>query len=175
MMKKILGLGLMIIIVASTGCLKNGNKDKVCGYSDIMITAPQSEVDSVQAYLNSKGITATKHASGLFYSITSPGTGASINNLCSVLRLTYIGTLKNGTRFDPKSDSAAISFQLGGVIPGWQKSLPLIKEGGKIMLYIPPSLAYGSADIKDNNGVIIIPANSMLIFSVDLLGVSNSN
>lgn len=166
MMKKILGLGFMIVLL--TGCLKNTSSD-ICGYSDASVTATQSEIDSVQAYLATNGLTATKHSSGMFYSITNPGTGVSINNLCSVLRVTYKGKLKNGTTFDPGSDTAAVNFQLGNVIVGWQKGLPLIKELGKITLYIPPSLGYG------NQAVGPIPANSMLIFDIDLLGVSNSN
>lgn len=166
MMKKILGLGLMIVLMA--GCLKS-KENSVCGFTDSSVVAPQSEVDSIQTYLDSNRLTATKQASGLFYSITNPGTGASINNLCTVLRVTYKGKLKNGTTFDPGSDTAAATFELGRVIAGWQKGLPLIKEGGKIILYIPPSLGYGNAA----NGPI--PANSMLIFDIDLLGVSNTN
>ena len=43
--------------------------------------------------------------------------------------------------------------------------IPMIKPGGKIKLYCPPSLAYGN----QANGTI--PANSILIFEVELVGV----
>lgn len=171
MMKKILGLGLIIVVMA--GCLKS-KESSVCGYTDSSIVAPQNEVDSVQAYLDSNHLTATKHASGLFYSIANPGTGTSINNLCTILKVTYKGKLKNGTGFDLEADTIPATFELGRTIPGWQKGLPLIKEGGRIILYIPPSLAYGSTDIKNSNGAVVIPANSMLIFDINLLGVSNT-
>jgi FKBP-type peptidyl-prolyl cis-trans isomerase FkpA len=55
------------------------------------------------------------------------------------------------------------------LIEGWKIGLPLIQKSGKIKLYIPPSLGYGASDIKDNNGVVVIPANSMLIFDVSLV------
>ncbi|HAD33478.1 MAG TPA: FKBP-type peptidylprolyl isomerase, partial [Chitinophagaceae bacterium] len=57
-----------------------------------------------------------------------------------------------------------VSFGLDGLIVGWQEGIPLIGAGGKIKLYLPPSLAYGS----NANGNI--PANSSLIFDIDLLG-----
>jgi FKBP-type peptidyl-prolyl cis-trans isomerase FkpA len=55
---------------------------------------------------------------------------------------------------------------LGQLIVGWQKGLPLISSGGKITLYIPPSLGYGSAAAGS------IPANSILIFDIELISVS---
>jgi FKBP-type peptidyl-prolyl cis-trans isomerase len=48
---------------------------------------------------------------------------------------------------------------------GWQYGLPLIKPGGKILLYLPPSLGYGSSPVGT------IPANSVLIFEVQLVSV----
>ena len=53
-------------------------------------------------------------------------------------------------------------FMLNGVIPGWTDGIPLIKQGGRIHLYIPPSLGYG------NRAVESIPANSILLFDVTL-------
>ena len=47
----------------------------------------------------------------------------------------------------------------------------MLRAGGKMHLYIPPSLGYGPFDIKDDQGNVIIPANSILIFEVDLLAV----
>jgi FKBP-type peptidyl-prolyl cis-trans isomerase FkpA len=57
------------------------------------------------------------------------------------------------------------TFQVKGVIKGWQEAIPMMKVGSKWELYIPPSLAYGA---KDNPGM---PANSTLVFEVELLGI----
>ncbi|HBC82092.1 MAG TPA: FKBP-type peptidyl-prolyl cis-trans isomerase FkpA, partial [Escherichia sp.] len=51
------------------------------------------------------------------------------------------------------------------VIPGWTEGLKNIKKGGKIKLVIPPALAYGKT------GVPGIPANSTLVFDVELLDI----
>ncbi|MDQ3550845.1 MAG: FKBP-type peptidyl-prolyl cis-trans isomerase, partial [Bacteroidota bacterium] len=62
-------------------------------------------------------------------------------------------------------------FQLGDLIAAWKNVIPKIKEGGRIVMYVPPSLGYGNRDNRDQNGNIVIPANSILIFEVDLLQV----
>ena len=60
--------------------------------------------------------------------------------------------------------------KLGELIPGWQKGIPLIKKGGEVKLYIPPSLGYGSQNVT-SGGVVVVPANSILIFDVQLADV----
>ena len=59
-----------------------------------------------------------------------------------------------------------VQFNLSGLIIGWQEGIPLIAPGGSITLYLPPSLAYGSTAVGS------IPANSILVFTIDLLAVN---
>jgi FKBP-type peptidyl-prolyl cis-trans isomerase FkpA len=88
--------------------------------------------------------------------------------LCSQLQVTYTGKLTNDTIFD-QQDHLELALPLGGMIEGWKKGLPLIKRGGRIQLFIPPSLGYGNNDIRDNQtGEVVIPAKSMLVFDVTL-------
>lgn len=103
----------------------------------------------------------------MYYQIQAQGSGGSPNN-CSSININYTGQLANGNVFDRGSN---VAFTLGRLIEGWKKGLPLIQKGGKIKLYIPPTLGYGSSDIKDSNGSVVIPANSMLIFEISLLDV----
>jgi FKBP-type peptidyl-prolyl cis-trans isomerase len=80
-----------------------------------------------------------------------------------------VGTLTNGQRFDSSYDRGQpFTFRLGArqVIAGWEQGIPGMRVGGKRRLTIPPSLAYGS----QANGPI--PANSTLIFEVDLVGIA---
>lgn len=149
-------LGLMVVIFFG-GCAK----DEVCNYDECAVKAPPSEIQSVRDYLGSQGISnAAEHCSGLLYVVDDPGTGKRPNN-CSAVSVTYKGTLTNGNTFDQRT----AGFELDGVITGWTNGIPLIKEGGKIRLYIPPSLGYGNRQ----NGSI--PANSILIFEVTLHSV----
>lgn len=139
-------------------------KDSGCGYSDQNVVAPVSEQQAVQAYLSSYGInTAHKDSSGFYYEIIQDGSGGK-PSLCSQVELTYTGKLTTGNIFASNKSTA---FTLGSSIEGLKKGMQLIQKGGRIKLYIPPTLAYGSKEYKDESGVTI-PPNSILIFDVTL-------
>jgi FKBP-type peptidyl-prolyl cis-trans isomerase len=118
---------------------------------------------AIQAYIKANNITATKDPSGLYYQVITPGTGSypTANSLVSVV---YTGKLLNGTVFDSGSIP---SSPLSGFIQGWQIGIPHINTGGRLLLLIPSALAYG------NTAKQSIPANSVLIFTIDLTGFSN--
>ena len=83
------------------------------------------------------------------------------------MRVQYKGQLTDGTVFDSSYDrEGPIEFPLDQVIAGWTEGLQLMKEGGKMVLYIPPKLAYGEEGVSGS-----IPANSVLIFDVELLKI----
>jgi FKBP-type peptidyl-prolyl cis-trans isomerase FkpA len=154
----------MCMMIVTSGCLKKGGD---CQYKNENKVAPVAEEQAILSYLTANSISATKHGSNMYYEVVKPGAGV-VPGLCSSVLIKYAGKLTNGTQFD--SSDAAV-FTLGSLIEGWKVGLPLIKAGGEIRLYIPPSLGYGSVDVKDNNGAIIIPANSILIFTITLLDV----
>ena len=82
----------------------------------------------------------------------------------------YTGWLENGTEFDsslsPERDPLLITLGIGQVIKGWDQGIPGMKVGGKRRLTIPPHLGYGGRSVGS------IPANSTLIFEVNLLTVN---
>jgi peptidylprolyl isomerase len=81
----------------------------------------------------------------------------------------YVGTLKDGTKFDSSRDRKdPLGFYLGRgeVIKGWEEGVATMKVGGKRKLIIPPDLGYGSQDKGK------IPPNSTLYFEVELLSVT---
>jgi FKBP-type peptidyl-prolyl cis-trans isomerase len=100
-----------------------------------------------------------------------PGTGKTAQP-GSTITVNYVGELySNGQEFDSSWKhnapfTTALKSGAGGVIAGWVKGIAGMKVGGRRELIIPPSLAYG----KTPSGSI--PANSTLIFVVDLLSVS---
>lgn len=166
MMKLLVPFLFSLVFMAS--CVK---KDTTCRYVDSTTVAPASEVSSLQDSLAMYGITALPHSSGFFYKINSAGSAPSVANLCTTVTVTYKGQLFNGNVFDSTGANLTASFQLGQVIVGWQKGVPLVNKGGDIDLYIPPSLGYGPNAIKDNNGTVIIPANSYLVFNVHVVDI----
>lgn len=104
-------------------------------------------------------------ASGLQYQILTEGTGKS-PTASSTVKVNYEGKLVDGTVFDSSfKRNEPVDLPLGSTIPGWIEGLPLIKEGGSIMLYVPAKLGYAEHSVGS------IPANSVLIFKVDLISV----
>ncbi len=80
----------------------------------------------------------------------------------------YTGWLTSGAKFDSSLDRGEpFTFRVGGrqVIAGWDRGVPGMKVGGKRRLVIPPEMGYGSRPVGP------IPANSTLIFEVELLKV----
>lgn len=80
----------------------------------------------------------------------------------------YTGTLTNGQKFDSSLDRGQpfeFSVGAGQVIKGWDQGLVGMQVGGKRKLTIPASLGYG------NRSVGTIPANSTLIFEIELLAI----
>jgi FKBP-type peptidyl-prolyl cis-trans isomerase len=101
------------------------------------------------------------------------GTAAAPGDTVSVL---YVGKLADGTVFDSSAahGNQPLSFTLGSqsLIAGFQIGVNGMKVGGERLLAVPPSLGYGSQDVKDPvSGKVIIPANSTLVFDVQLVSV----
>ena len=137
-----------------------------CGFNESGIMVPGSEMTSLQAYIAANHPTATLHSGGFYYEIVAAGTGTVTPGICSGVTVKYAGYLTSGFKFTTAAEENTEStYALGELIVGWQRGLPLIKAGGTINLYLPPSLGYGS------NAVPGIPANSILIFVIQLTAV----
>lgn len=158
----------LLVIVLFSGCVKS-NKEEQCSYNACGVVVSAAEQQQVEEYLSNNSITATKHCSGMYYRIETAGTGKTAGN-CNGISVFYKGSFTSGSVFD-QTNTTPFSSALRGLISGWKIGIPLIKEGGKIHLYVPPSLAYGKEEIRDSNGNIIMPANSMLIFEISLVTV----
>ncbi len=86
----------------------------------------------------------------------------------------YTGVFSDGKKFDSSLDRGVpFTFKLGSgmVIKGWDIGVEGMKVGGKRILVIPSQFGYGSEDLKDSSGKVVIPGNSTLIFQIELLGV----
>jgi FKBP-type peptidyl-prolyl cis-trans isomerase FkpA len=164
MKKKFLLIPVLFLTLSFfCSCVKNDNKFGCVPNNTNVPTS--AEISALQAYLTSKSITASQDTRGFFYVINNPGTGATpaLNNR---IVISYTGTLENGTVFDSTPSGTTREFPLSGLILGWQYGVPLIKKGGSITLYLPPTLAYGC-----NSPSPAIPPGSNLIFTINLVDV----
>jgi FKBP-type peptidyl-prolyl cis-trans isomerase FklB len=126
--------------------------------------AQKEGVEFLEKNKSNSGVQVT--SSGLQYKHVLEGNGAQPAATDEVT-VHYEGRLIDGTIFDSSiKRGEPATFGLNQVIPGWTEGLQLMKEGGKITLYIPQNLAYGAQDMGT------IPAYSTLIFEVELLKVN---
>ncbi len=126
-----------------------------------------AEDANMEKYIKSKGLKATRTASGMYIAMTQTGTGAKPTKGQTV-SVHYTGTLLDGTKFDSSRDRGTpFDFPLGAgqVIKGWDEGIGMINKGGKAVLIIPSSMGYGA------NAAGSIPANSILIFDVELMDI----
>ena len=82
----------------------------------------------------------------------------------------YTGALaKDGTIFQSSHDMGQpIEFPLDSVIKGWTDGVPGMKVGGKRRILIPAAQAYGEQSPSPD-----IPANSDLVFDIEITAVKN--
>ena len=153
----------MVISIVMNSCMKNETTTPSC--PPLTVTAPANEVAVLKAYIDSNHIATTPDSRGFFYSIDfGASTDTAHPTTCSAVSATYTGTFLNGTVFDSTGADRPVSFNLSATIAGWQEAIPLMNSNANMILYLPPSLAYGAS------GYSTIPGNSYLIFKIKLLG-----
>ena len=102
---------------------------------------------------------------GLQYRVLREGNGDSPVAEDRV-KVHYAGKLIDGTQFDSSYERGdPTEFGVSQVIKGWTEGLQLMKVGAKYEFFIHPKIAYGSRPRPT------IPANSVLIFEVELLDI----
>jgi FKBP-type peptidyl-prolyl cis-trans isomerase FkpA len=155
-MKKYLLL-ICLLIIGVSSCKKSGTSFNA---------AQQAVTDEnlIKAYISANNITATRDPSGVYYQVITAGAGAN-PTAGSTVSVNYTGKLLDGSVFAPVSH---LSAPLSGLIKGWQIGIPYTNAGGRILLIIPSGLGYGNTSPGAG-----IPANSVLVFTIDLLSFSN--
>ncbi len=146
----------VVIIVAGTGLMYTSTQTS--SNSTMTPTPSQQQNNPNASTADMKKLQITDEKVGT-------GTAAKKGDTVTV---NYVGTLENGKQFDSSySRNQPFTFTIGAgqVIKGWDLGVVGMKVGGKRKLVIPPDLGYG------NTAQGSIPANSTLIFDIELLSV----
>lgn len=170
-MTRIRLLALALLTVGFTACLET--------------TAPTYATVEDTTFDPSLGVDLSASQStevGVYYRDIAVGTGDVIapgqDNF-----MYYRAYLSTGTEIDsivPSTPPAATTppkaFRIGtsSLIPGFEIGLQGMRIGGRRQILIPPALAYGLNDLRDQNNNILIPGNSVLVFIVDLVNADGS-
>jgi FKBP-type peptidyl-prolyl cis-trans isomerase FkpA len=152
----------ILLLVVTAACTKT---------TDVVDNSAADKV-TIDKYLADNNLTDSAQftSTGLCYIISKPG-GSYHANLKSAVLVMYRGYLTDGTVFDQSTYTYnnPTTFLLSSttLIAGWKEGMQLVGVGGKIKLLIPSGLAY--KDVAQT----LIPANSVLIFDIDLRDIYN--
>ena len=141
---------LAFALIFSLGCKKT--------FPDL---TPPDEEKLIREYVAANHPKAIRDESGLYYEIINPGAGEA-NDITSTVNLNYTAKILKGDQFDAGNNK---SFVVQNVIRAWKIALPKIKPGGRILIFVPSSLAYGSFTPKPE-----IPRYATLMFDLELIG-----
>lgn len=174
---------LLFIILASpmflvTSCLDNEDPNLAAAQealetylSGLNQDSLDAELQIIDDSLDAWGLSNNvliEHDGMVRYIIHKHGDGDN-PELNSFLSFNYSGKrLVDGFEFDAGDDLQAYLYQL---IPGFQTTLPNVKNGTDLTMYVPSLLGYGNQHITNQAGDTIIPAKSHLIFDVELVDV----
>ena len=132
----------------------------------------QFKLDSllIEDYMSENSIDAfnvmyNDQATGIYMQITENGTVDTISHPedDSVIKIAYKGYLTNGDTFDRTVEGDSYTGLLNGFITGWRIAFPQLTKGDKATIIIPSYYGY------QNSSSGPIPANSILIFDVELI------
>ncbi|PQJ12452.1 hypothetical protein CJD36_001500 [Flavipsychrobacter stenotrophus] len=126
----------------------------------------QQEDKALQDYFTANNIKAKPLASGVYMVVQKPGSGPHIHKRQGVTMF-YTGKLLDGTTFDANvgKEPLKVHAGLGEVIKGMDIALLEMKYGSKVTIYIPSGVGYGAKAVDG------IPANSILVFEIEIIGV----
>jgi FKBP-type peptidyl-prolyl cis-trans isomerase FkpA len=140
----------------------------------IHIISDQNAYDQlvIKNYLASNGLTGSikQDPSGIWYLITTPGTGTVAITDSSTITATYTLKIFNGTIVDQYNTGGGVSIDIPDIIKGMQYALKNYATAGTLMsVIIPSSLAYGKTP---HSSIVTVPANSCIRYDIQLLDVS---
>jgi FKBP-type peptidyl-prolyl cis-trans isomerase FkpA len=127
----------------------------------------KAEKDAINNYLAANSSSNYVHQeSGLYYLEVLAGTGRQpVAN--DTVYVVYTGKFLNGNMFDTNVGGNQLVFAVGqgGMLPGFEEGIMLMKEGGKATILVPSNLAYGT------QGYYTIPGYTALLFDIELAKV----
>lgn len=110
------------------------------------------------------GDTITTNSGLKYFRLAAGDSAATRVQSNSSVDVCYVGAFLNESVFDLGSLNFTPSE--GKLIPGFTEGVVGMRGGESRRIIVPPALGYGSTDVKDRNGVVVIPANSTLVFDV---------
>lgn len=165
-------IGAMSIAAAVTPVLARKHapvaKRATAAKRSVAAKTPAAPLSPEEAFLarNRKLRGVIQTASGVQYRVIKPAAGAHPTDT-DVALVNYEGKLVDGTSFDKSTQPTPMP--VSAVVPGFSEALKLMAKGETLRVWIPSRLAYGAEDQRDEQGKVVIPGKSTLVFDIELV------
>jgi FKBP-type peptidyl-prolyl cis-trans isomerase FklB len=164
----------LVALFGLSGCVfsLSGGSDKPAKPAHADYAPPRDEANwaKMQAFLENykhqEGVKVLDN--GIAYRVLTQGPGKGRKaTWASTVIVRYKGKLVDGTVFDQvKPDEKPVEFELNGVVKGWQEVVPLMRDGDKWEVALPPDFGYG----RQGKPPSIAP-DQVLVFEIELVGI----
>lgn len=147
---------VFVLLAEAAGCIDQPSAPK-CSSTSLTQTAVRGDT----VVLNT----------GLQYIETKGGSGEAAQ-WCRSVTVHYTAYLTNGTRLESSHDldiPLAFTPGLGDLIDGFEQGVIGVRSGGIRRVIVPPALGYGAVAQQNSSGVVVIPANSTLIYDIEAI------
>lgn len=137
--------------------------------SDARKLRAEHEAQEIKDYINELKLKGDFLVSGSYYSEQVQGKGLQANYEDEVL-IYYSGYFLDGRPVDSNVGKKPLQCKVGskGLIEGWNEALQRMNEGGKVIIVLPSSTAYGE------EGYGPVPSYTPLVFEIELVKVLKS-
>lgn len=157
-------LGLLIIVALTQRCASESTQDKENQPSD----SADGGAAEFSPYPIADSSAIVTYSNGLKLYVVQEGPGEFARDGMNI-RMNYHGMLESGIIFDSSFQrEEPFFFTLGQtpIIAGLHQAVQKLRLGSKAVVIVPPQLGYSNREDRPPN----IPANSTLLFHIDLLG-----
>ncbi len=129
----------------------------------------KKDADAIKGYIQRHGWNMQESKAGLWYEIISNGNGNKAET-GKKATLEYKVWLLNGTPCYSSDSLGNKTFTIGkgGVEPGLELGILMLREGDRARFIMPPHLAHGLVGDGDK-----IPARATIVYEVHLLKISD--
>jgi FKBP-type peptidyl-prolyl cis-trans isomerase len=166
---RLIALGLVAACASAQPAPAPSPESSSSSTAPVEVTVPEPEVvavDESDAAPTSQPLKKTVDPDGLVIEEIRVGSGRPVAAGDRVI-LHYDGTLTDGTRFDSsrvRGQPFEAAIGKGMLIQGFERGVLGMRPGGVRRVIVPPALGYGSSTMAK------IPANSVLVFEIELVG-----
>jgi FKBP-type peptidyl-prolyl cis-trans isomerase FkpA len=139
-------------------------------FNERIATQLLTDQKAINDYALHHKIKAKRTESGISYMITKHGKGECAKS-GSKITLNYEGMFLNDSIFDSTKDRAPFTFKVDeeNVILGFDEGLQQFSEGSEGYILVPSRFGYGTHPYEE--GKVVIPGNSVLIFKISVLTI----